>query len=288
MNLHNDQWAALAFSAGLSTFIFLIFKWISKRNVNLPSAIVWNYITCVWVGSVLSTKSPVFTIKSLETPGLFPIISLGILFMGTFLFMGKATAKSGAALSAVASKMSVTIPVLVALFVFLEQIRPMGYAGVVLALFAVFLISYQPQSKVVIDRSLLWVFLGSGLVDTGMNLVKHAQYDNWSNLQFAVLTFTGAAITGIVYLFLTKAFKLLWDLKAFLWGSFLGVVNLFSIFAIYNALDVFKSKTAVFFTLNNVTVVLLTFILGLILGERFSKRSMLGLSLAILAILLLG
>ena len=208
--------------------------------------------------------------------------------MGTFLFMGKATAKSGAALRAVASKMSVTIPVLVALFVFLEQIRPMGYAGVVLALFAVFLISYQPQSKVVIDRSLLWVFLGSGLVDTGMNLVKHAQYDNWSNLQFAVLTFTGAAITGIVYLFLTKAFKLLWDLKAFLWGSFLGVINLFSIFAIYNALDVFKSKTAVFFTLNNVTVVLLTFILGLILGERFSKRSMLGLSLAILAILLLG
>lgn len=288
MSLHSNQWAALAFSAGLSTFIFLIFKWISKRNVNLASTIVWNYITCVWLGSLLSYKSPVFTLNSFQTPGFLPIISLGILFMGTFLLMGKATAKSGAALSAVASKMSVTIPVIFALFVFLEEIKPMGYAGVILALFAVFLISYQPQSKTVIDRSLLWVFLGSGLVDTGMNLVKHAQYVNWSNLQFAVLTFTGAAITGIVYTYFTKTLRALWSLDTFIWGSFLGIVNLFSIFAIYNALDVFKSKTAVFFTLNNVTVVLMTFILGLILGERFSKRSMLGLMLAILAILLLG
>lgn len=288
MSLHSDQWAALFFSAGLSTFIFLIFKWISKRNVNLASAIVWNYITCVWLGSLLSYKTPVFTLSSIQTPGFLPIVSLGVLFMGTFLLMGRATAKSGAALSAVASKMSVTIPVLFALFVFLEQIKPIGYAGVILAILAVFLISYQPQSKTVFDRSLLWVFLGSGLVDTGMNLVKHAEYGSWSNLQFAVLTFTGAAITGITYTYFTKAFKALWKLESFIWGSFLGVINLFSIFAIYNALDVFESKTAVFFTLNNVTVVLMTFLLGLILGERFSKRSMLGLLLAILAILLLS
>jgi drug/metabolite transporter (DMT)-like permease len=85
-----------------------------------------------------------------------------------------------------------------------------------------------------------------------------------------------------------KQISALWDRTAFLWGSLLGVVNLFSIFAIYNGIDAFPKKTAVFFTLNNISVVALTFVLGLILGERFSQRSLIGLSLAVLAIFLLG
>jgi drug/metabolite transporter (DMT)-like permease len=130
--------------------------------------------------------------------------------------------------------------------------------------------------------------VGSGLVDTGMNVVKHADYKYWNNLQFAVLTFTGAALTGLVYLIAKKEIKTLMNRSSFLWGSFLGIVNLFSIFAIYNALDVYADRTAVFFTLNNVTVVVLSFILGITLGEKFTKRSMLGLALAVLAIILLG
>jgi len=77
-------------------------------------------------------------------------------------------------------------------------------------------------------------------------------------------------------------------MHSFYWGFILGLVNLFSIFAIYNALDVYASKTAVFFTLNNVTVVVLSFILGVSLGEKFTKRSLLGLALAVIAIILLG
>ena len=288
MNLLLNQWLALAFSAGLSVFIFLIFKWIANRKVNLAPVIVWNYITCVWVGTILLIPSPIFTVQAISKPGFFPIISLGVLFMITFLLMGMATAKSGAALSAVASKMSVSIPVVLALFLFAEHITPFGFMGILMALLAVFLISYQPQSGKSLDRSLIWVFIGSGLVDTGMNAVKHAEYANWNNLQFAVLTFTGAAFTGLIYLALTVQFNALWNRHSFLWGSFLGVINLFSIFAIYNALDVFKSKTAVFFTLNNVSVVLLTFVVSLILGERFSKRSITGLALALLAIFLLS
>ena len=161
--------------------------------------------------------------------------------------MGMATAKSGAALSAVASKMSVSIPVVLALFLFAEHITPFGFMGILMALLAVFLISYQPQSGKSLDRSLIWVFIGSGLVDTGMNAVKHAEYANWNNLQFAVLTFTGAAFTGLIYLALTVQFNALWNRHSFLWGSFLGVINLFSIFAIYKEFFKWQLYYFVFF-----------------------------------------
>ena len=288
MQFLDNPISALALSSGLSVLIFLIFKWISKKQVALAPAIVWNYITCVGAGVLFLWGNPVFTPNSMQKPGFFPIISLGILFMITFLLMGMATAKSGAGLSAVASKMSVSIPVLLALIFFFEEISIWGYTGIALALLAVYIISYQPHVGKSFDRSLIWVFIGSGLVDTGMNLVKHADYIHWNNLQFAVLTFTGAAITGLIYLSLKREIKTLLNLHSFLWGFILGLVNLFSIFAIYNALDVYESKTAVFFTLNNVTVVVLSFILGVSLGEKFTKRSFLGLALAVIAIILLG
>ena len=288
MQFLDNPISALALSSGLSVLIFLIFKWISKKQVALAPAIVWNYITCVGVGLLFLWGIPTFNLEAIQRPGFFPIVSLGVLFMVTFLLMGIATANSGAALSAVASKMSVSIPVLLALLLFFEKISYWGYAGILLALLAVFFISYQPKTGQAFDRSLIWVFLGSGLVDTGMNVVKHADYNYWNNLQFAVLTFTGAALTGLVYLIVKKEVKTLMNRPSFLWGSFLGIVNLFSIFAIYNALDVYADRTAVFFTLNNVTVVVLSFILGITLGEKFTKRSMLGLALALLAIILLG
>jgi len=288
MQFLDNPISALALSSGLSVLIFLIFKWISKKQVALAPAIVWNYITCVGAGVLFLWGNPVFTPNSMQKPGFFPIISLGILFMITFLLMGMATAKSGAGLSAVASKMSVSIPVLLALIFFFEEISIWGYTGIALALLAVYIISYQPHVGNSFDRSLIWVFIGSGLVDTGMNLVKHADYIHWNNLQFAVLTFTGAAITGLIYLSIKSEIKTLLNLHSFYWGFILGLVNLFSIFAIYNALDVYASKTAVFFTLNNVTVVVLSFILGVSLGEKFTKRSLLGLALAVIAIILLG
>ena len=288
MQFLDNPISALALSSGLSVLIFLIFKWISKKQVALAPAIVWNYITCVGAGLLFLWGIPTFNLEAIQRPGFFPIVSLGVLFMVTFLLMGIATANSGAALSAVASKMSVSIPVLLALLLFFEEISYWGYTGILLALLAVFFISYQPKTGQAFDRSLIWVFVGSGLVDTGMNVVKHADYNYWNNLQFAVLTFTGAALTGLVYLIVKKEFKTLMNRPSFLWGSFLGIVNLFSIFAIYNALDVYADRTAVFFTLNNVTVVVLSFILGITIGEKFTKRSMLGLALALLAIILLG
>lgn len=287
MNSHLSQISAVLWSSGLSVIIFLIFKWVSVRSVHLKSVIVWNYITCVVTGLLFTWDQSLFSATNFQIPGFYGVMSLGVLFMITFLLMGKATAVAGAAMSAVASKMSMIIPVVLAILIFSEPFTRFSILGILTAVVAVFLITYKKDSHKSFDWILVWVFLGSGLVDTGLNWVKHSALPPWSNIQFAVLTFTGAALTGLIYLGISREIYRLKSLQNAIWGILLGVINLFSIFAIYHGIDVFKGTTALFFTLNNLAVVVFSFLLGLLFKESFSRQSIFGLFLAIVAILLL-
>jgi hypothetical protein len=103
----------------------------------------------------------------------------------------------------------------------------------------------------------------------------------------AVLTFTGAAVTGMGYLWYQKELFLLKSLPNFFWGSLLGTVNLFSIFAVYHGLDLFSGRTSLFFTLNNLAVVILTFLVGVLMKDELNNRAYLGLFMAIIALFLL-
>jgi len=68
----------------------------------------------------------------------------------------------------------------------------------------------------------------------------------------------------------------------------LGGINLFSIYAIYRALDVFESNSSVFFTVNNVLVVMGSVTVGLVYKEGFNSRKIIGLIAAVFALILLG
>jgi drug/metabolite transporter (DMT)-like permease len=227
---------------------------------------------------------------------------MGLIFVGTFVLMGHSTHKAGASMSAMASKMSVVIPVLVAVVFLGESIGIKGIAGVVLALVSVYLVSSGSSSasasasasvsRVRFDPILLLVFIGSGMVDTGLNLIKYADFKGFNNLQFATITFGGAAVVALMVsvfqLDRWKLFLLQGSSKGLILGVLLGAINYFSIVAMYAAIDAYEGKTGVFFTLNNIGVLLLTIILGYFLGEKYKSMTLFGVVFAIIAILLLG
>jgi uncharacterized membrane protein len=68
----------------------------------------------------------------------------------------------------------------------------------------------------------------------------------------------------------------------------LGTINYFSIVAMYAAIDAYQGKTGIFFTLNNIGVLLLTVFLGYFLGEKYNSKTLFGVLFAIIAILMLG
>jgi drug/metabolite transporter (DMT)-like permease len=245
--------------------------------------------------------------KIVQLPGFFPTASMGLIFVGTFVLMGHSTHKAGASMSAMASKMSVVIPVLVAVVFLGESIDTKGIAGVILALVSVYLVSSGSSSasasassasstssvsRVRFDPILLLVFMGSGMVDTGLNLIKYADFKGFNNLQFATITFGGAAVVALMVsvfqLDRWKLFLLQGSSKGLILGVLLGAINYFSIVAMYAAIDAYEGKTGVFFTLNNIGVLLLTIILGYFLGEKYKSKTLFGVVFAIIAILLLG
>jgi drug/metabolite transporter (DMT)-like permease len=286
----------LLLSVALSSGIFMVFKAVGRLKLELFPVVVINYLTCFLVGNLLLGSEHVLNSEIIQLPGFFPTASMGLIFVGTFVLMGYSTQKAGASMSAMASKMSVVIPVLVAVIFLGESIGIKGIAGVILALVSVYLVSTGSESGLGsmgrFDPVLLLVFLGSGMVDTGLNLIKYADFKGFNNLQFASITFGGAAVVALmVSVFQLNRWKLFFrqgSFKGIVLGVLLGTINYFSIVAMYAAIDAYQGKTGVFFTLNNIGVLLLTIFLGYFLGEKYNSKTLVGVFFAIIAILLLG
>lgn len=289
----------LFLSVALSSGIFMVFKVIGKLKLELFPVVVINYITCFILGNVLLGQDHVLSKEIIKLPGFIPTASMGLVFVGTFVLMGKATHLAGASMSAMASKMSVVIPVIIAVLWLNESISYYGILGVLLALASVYLVSTGSAnssgvsvSKFKFNPILLLVFVGSGMVDTGLNLIKNAKFTGLNNLQFATITFGGAAIVAMVIsIFQQNRWQIFIKQepqKGLLMGVLLGTINYFSIVAMYAAIDAFSGKTSIFFTLNNIGVLLLTIILGYFLGEKYKSQTVWGVVFAIFAIFLLG
>jgi drug/metabolite transporter (DMT)-like permease len=286
----------LLLSVALSSGIFMVFKAVGRLKLELCPVVVINYLTCFLLGNLLLGSEHVLNSEIIQLPGFFPTASMGLIFVGTFVLMGYSTQKAGASMSAMASKMSVVIPVLVAVIFLGESIGIKGIAGVILALVSVYLVSTGSESGLGsvgrFDPVLLLVFIGSGMVDTGLNLIKYADFKGFNNLQFASITFGGAAVVALmVSVFQLNRWKLFFrqgSFKGIVLGVLLGTINYFSIVAMYAAIDAYQGKTGVFFTLNNIGVLLLTIFLGYFLGEKYNSKTLVGVFFAIIAILLLG
>lgn len=251
------------------------------------SAIIVNYLTCFILGNLYLGSAHILKAETLHQQGFIPIISTGILFIGTFFLMGTATQKVGAGMSSMASKMSVVLPVLVAVSFFHEHLSMLHIFGIILSLISVVLISIKEEGGLHFDWVLLLVFLGSGLVDTGLNLLKNANYTYFGSVKMSTLLFAGAFISGLMIIAVKPSLIKNLNSRSLIGGICLGTCNFISLVVMFEAIEAFAGKTSLFFTFNNIGVVCCSAIFGLAFKEKLTKKGKIGLSIAILAILLM-
>ena len=270
-----------------STSLFLAFKLFAKYQVDLFSAIIVNYLTCFALGNLYLGENHILKVGTIHLPGFLPIISMGTLFIGTFFLMGTATQKVGAGMSSMASKMSVVLPVIVAVIFFKEHLHLWQIIGILLSFVSVILISIKEDGGLYFDWILLLVFLGSGMVDTGLNLLKNANFEHFDSVRMSTLLFAGAFLCGCVLIALKPQFIRNLNIKSWIGGILLGSANFLSLVVMFEGIAVFSGKTSLFFTLNNVGVVCMSALVGLAFKEKLTKRALVGLSLALLSIILM-
>lgn len=282
----------LVLSVLASSFIFVIFKLFAKYNIQTPYAIIVNYFVACTVGILFYQES--FQFKDiLSKPWFLGTVALGVLFIVVFNLMAATSQKIGVSAASVATKMSLAIPVVFGVWVYGERLGLFEITGIVLALVAVYLATMRKKNVVQHKYLLLLpvaVFIGSGIIDTSIKYAQQVTVPEEEFPIFSAMIFGSAACCGTFFI-LGQSFKkpISINFKNIMGGICLGVPNYFSIYFLMKALDESILNSASIFTINNVTIVMLSTVLGIALfKERISIKNWVGIGLAVVSIILVA
>lgn len=274
----------------VSTALFITFKLFDKYKVNTLQAIVINYFVASVYG--LTTSSESVNIGHIFNSKWFlGAIILGGLFIIVFNIMALTAQQNGLSVVAVASKMSVVIPVIFGIYAYQESIGFQKTIGILLALVAVFLTSTKKDSKIDFKRGLLLpiaLFFGSGIIDTSIKFLETSYVAKNGIPIFSATIFWFAGCLGIVVLtiqLIRKKTKL--TIHSIYGGIILGIINYYSMYLLLKALQYEGLESSSIFTVNNVSIVMLTTLVGLIFfKEKLILKNWLGIAITILSIVL--
>lgn len=275
-----------------SSLIFVVFKAFSRFRIQNYPAIIANYYTAFAVG-ILSFPRSLEISEFPKQPWFVPALCLGLIFVVIFNLMARTSQLLGVSVASVATKMSLVLPVLAGIFLYNEHLGPVRITGILLALLAVYWASLpSSNSRFTASQWILplLVFLGSGLIDLCIKYMQtHYVPDNEFPL-FSATVFASAGTLGILGVFLKKNTSFsMFTPRNLLGGVVLGIPNFFSIFFLLKALGVPGLSSAAIFTLNNVAIVLLSTLLGVVIfREKLSQRNWFGVGLAVVSIIMVG
>tara|TARA_B100000795_G_C22773638_1_gene429020 strand:+ start:218 stop:1090 length:873 start_codon:yes stop_codon:yes gene_type:complete len=281
----------LFISICISSFLFVIFKLFDVLKINTFQAIVVNYFIAAVLGFYLSGLSVSFQ----EIPGqpwFLGAFLLGIMFILVFNVMALTSQKNGLSVASVSSKMSVVIAIVFGVWFYEESLGYVKFFGILLALIAVYLTSVKEKKETTEKQvSLLFpilLFVGSGAIDTSLKYVETTFVQEGGVPLFSATIFGCAFVLGLVILLYQKIKGTLnFEFKSILGGVLLGVPNYFSIVYLLKALSTEGMESSTAFTLNNVGIVILSTLFGLLIfKEKLITKNWLGIITAVVSILL--
>lgn len=285
---------ALLLAILASTIIGVIFKYYTIYKIDNFQAIVVNYWTCLFLGSLLNQSIP-FSLEVITSAWFKYDIWLGLLFIFGFNIGAISYQKFGIALTAVMQRMSLIITVAVTILCFGESAHWLKIIGILLAISAIYLVNKKsadiiPDGKM---KKVLFIFpslvlLLSAVIEVILFYVEHTQIVQGQYMAFTTHSFGMAAAFGSIVLvpgIITGKFTFGW--KNVFAGIILGIPNYFSIYLITLMLsDGFEASVG--FPILNVSVLLLSALLAWkIFDEHLSGFNWAGIVFSIIAIVLI-
>lgn len=271
--------------------IMVVFKVAGNLKIDTFGIIVINYFTAAILGFSIGGLPGGSDINS----GWVPMaVTIGILFIVMFFVIALSTQRAGIAVTSVASKMSVVLPITFSLFYFNESITALKITGIFLALISVFMTTYNRDKtmKKGIQVILLPVilFLGAGLIDSLIKYTQQVHLGGESTIVFSSVLFTISAVTGVIFSFFRKGiFSKGKMISVVIAGIILGLFNFGSLYGIIMALESNIYDSSIVFGINNMGIVVLSVIIAIIFfGEKLSRLNIAGIILSIITIIFLS
>jgi len=272
--------------------LIIFFKLFHKFGIDNLQALIVNYFVAGFCGLYFSNQE--FSLNYvLHTPWIFHAATIGVLFIITFNLYATGTQKVGIAITTIANKLSLFVPVGFALMLYPnEEITYIKVIGFLLAVIGIYLSSTQ-QKKLSFDKKYLWliilVFVGQGIADTIFN---HAQKTVVNTADAGLFFMSLLLIAGIsgIFILLGKSIKQKPQLKFknLIAGAIFGIPNFASLIFFFNALENSGLEASQVFPVVSMGVVVVSALVGLLLfKEKLSARNWLGLGFAVLSIFMI-
>jgi len=276
----------MLFSAiACSVAVSVLLKLARSHNLQIAQSILVNYA----VASALTLLLLKPNLAVLAEPSIhwLLLISLGILLPSVFLIMAKAVASAGIALSDAAQRLSLFIPLLMAFLIFAEPLNMSKLAGIALALAALIGLIYRPSGHAHKNTKqttwiLIGVWLGYGVIDvTFKQLAK-------TGAAFSASLLASFVLSGCLLLLWLLVRKTKWHPASLAAGIILGLLNFGNIYAYIRAHQTFPENPTLVFTAMNIGVICMGALIGVALfKEKLHRVNVLGIALAVAAIVLL-
>lgn len=271
--------------------IMVVFKIAGNLRLDTFRIIVINYFTAAILGFSFAGLP---SVSILSAGWMKMAVIIGILFIVMFFVIALSTQKAGIAVTSVASKMSVVIPISFSLFYFNEELSILKITGIILAIVAVFMTTYSREREK--KRGLqviiipLVLFLGAGLIDSLIKYTQELYIVDHASLMFSSVLFSISALTGVIFSFFRKPQgKTNKYMQIIIAGIILGLVNFGSLYGIIMALESNIFDSSIIFGINNMGIVVLSVSLALFFfGEKLSMLNKAGIALSILTIIFLS
>lgn len=272
-----------------STLIIVTFKLIGIYKLDELHCITFNYFFAATYGLVIWHES-ITILDIMAKPWFVLSIITGFLFIIVFFLFAWSADKAGLAVTAVASKMSVVIPVLAGFFIFGDAVYWIKLFGIVMAVASFFLI-FKTEEKSSFRLKLvllpILLFLGNGINDTLVKFSEHHFMLGDAHF-FLVVVFGVALLLSLLYMMYDlSVHQKKVSIKAVGVGFLLGSVNFGSTYFLIRSMAFYQAS--VLFPIVNVSIVSLSAIIGLgFFGERLRRLNWIGICLAIVAIFLIS
>lgn len=298
--------AYLLTAIGAMSLIMLTLKFFSARHIYTPQAIMVNYLFAFTLALIKGHEGLTggHLTSLLATDWWYLALLTGLLYFGSMNVMAISTRRAGVAVTAMASRTSVILPIIWAALLLGERISGWEVLGILLVLTAFVLIigdttpsdAPTPATATQRQRVAWWlpagVFFSVGFIaicmKTGQHLIRNGGSYAEDYPVFETLLFAAAVLGSIGYYALTegrKAFRPQW--RSIVGGLCLGTFNYFVTFGTLHSLKYLSSSE--FYGIYNISVVAISTVVGVLaFGERLTLRKVCGLVTALAAIFVLG
>ena len=279
-----------------STGIFIVFKYLDKKNLPSFPVIIINYLVASIMGFLINADQ--VKVSDIFSASWIPVsILIGFLFIVMFFVIARSSNEAGISVTTVASKMSVVFPIAFSMMIDpSDKLTLLKGAAVLATLTGVLLTVYEPGRSLQARKRKylpLVLFIGMGLVDSLVKFAQHSYVSDRETALFSAALFAMAFLTGIVMLpFRKEGISEFKSAAVWRWGLLLGIVNFGSIYLMVSALNHVNEygariDSSVIYGANNIGIVSLSVLAGLfIFREKLRRINWVGIAISAIAIVL--